>query len=107
MAVPAQMGELTLDQGLGLVEFLDGRDHRKHDFQIASTARTQQRTDLAAQQTGPVEAEPYRAPTERRVLLLLIAHVGKHLVAANVEGAERYRPVAGGVEDGAIERELL
>ena len=29
VAVAAQMRELALDQGLGLVEFVDGRDHRE------------------------------------------------------------------------------
>ena len=37
----------------------------------------------------------------------LVAHIGQHLVAADIEGAEGHRLVAGGVEHGAIERELL
>ncbi len=107
VAVPAQVGEFALDQRLGLVEFLDGGDHRKHDFQVASARGAQQRADLAAQQARAVETQSYGAPTERRVLLLDIAHVGQHLVAADVEGAERHRLVAGRIEHGAVERELL
>ena len=105
--MPAQMGELALDQRLGLVEFLDGGDHREHELQIASAGRPQQRADLAAQQARPIEPEPDRAPAQRRILLLDIAHIGQHLVAADVERAEDHRPVAGGIEHGAVERELL
>ena len=74
---------------------------------IAPAGGAQQRADLAAQQARPVEAEPDRAPAQRRVLLLDVAHIGQHLVAADVEGAEGHRLVAGGVEHGAVERELL
>ncbi len=69
-------------------------------------ARSIARTWLR-KQARPVEAEPDGAPAERRVLLLDIAHVGQHLVAADVEGAEGHGLVAGGVEHGAVERELL
>ena len=62
---------------------------------------------LAAQQSRPVESEPDRTPAQSRVLLLDIAHIGQHLVPADVEGAECHRPVAGGIQHGAIERELL
>ena len=107
VAVPAQMGQLALDQRLGLVELVHGGDHRKHDAQLAAGGGAQQRAHLAAQQAGPVEAEPDRAPAQRRVLLLDVAHIGQHLVAADVERAERHRLAAGGVEHGAIERQLL
>ena len=76
-------------------------------MQLASAAGAQQRADLAAQQAGPVEPEPDRTPAQCRVLLLDVAHIGQHLVAADVEGAERHRLVAGGVEHGTVERELL
>ena len=33
--------------------------------------------------------------------------IGQHLVAADVERAEGHRPVAGGIEHGAVKRELL
>ena len=107
VAVAAQMGQLALDQPLGLVEFLDRGDHREHQLEVAPAGRAQQRADLGAQQARAVEAEPDRAPAERRVLLFLVAHIGQHLVAADVEGAEGHRLVAGGVEHRAIERELL
>ena len=76
-------------------------------MQLAPAGGAQQRADLAAQQAGPVEAEPDGAPAERRVLLLDVAHIGQHLVAADVERAEGHRLVAGGVEHRAVERELL
>ena len=74
---------------------------------LAAAGGAQQRAHLAAQQARPVEAEPDRAPAQRRVLLFDIAHVGQHLVAADIEGAEGHRLFAGGVEHGAIERKLL
>ena len=101
------MRELALDQVLGLVEFRDGRDHRKHDLQRAAAAGAQQRAQLRAQQGRPVEPEADRAPAERRILLFDVAHVGQHLVAADVEGAERHRLAVGGLDHGAIERVLL
>ncbi len=107
VAVPTQMRELALDQRLGLVEFLDRGDHGKHDLQLASAARPQQRADLTTQQAWPVEAKPDGAPAERRVLLLDVAHIGQHLVAADIEGAEGYRLVAGCIEHRAVQRELL
>ena len=107
MAVLAQMRQLVLDQLLGLVEFVHRRDHREHQLQLASARGLQQRADLAAHQARPVEAEPDRAPAERRVLFLEGAHVGQHLVAADIEGAEGDRLVAGGVQHRAIERKLL
>ena len=76
-------------------------------LQLAPAAGAQQRAHLAAQQARPVEPEADRAPAERRVLLLDVAHVGQHLVAADIERAEGHRLVAGGVEHGAVERELL
>ena len=36
MAVLAQVGQFALDDQLGLVEFVDLRDHRKHHAQIAA-----------------------------------------------------------------------
>jgi hypothetical protein len=65
------------------------------------------RSGLAAQQPGPVEAEPDGAPAERRILLLDIAHIGQHLVAADIESAEGHRPLARGIEHGAVKPELL
>ena len=56
---------------------------------------------------GPIEPEPDRAPAERRILLLDVAHVRQHLVAADIERAEGHRLVAGGIEHGAVERVLL
>ena len=37
----------------------------------------------------------------------LVAHIGQHLVAADIERAEGHRLVARGVEHRAVERELL
>ena len=72
-----------------------------------SDAARNKRADLAAQQRRAVEAEPDRAPAERRIFLLDVAHVGQHLVAADIEGAEGHRPAGRGIEHGAVERELL
>ena len=76
-------------------------------FERAAAGGAQQRAQLRAQQGRPVEPEPDRAPAERRILLLDVAHIGQHLVAADVERAEGHRLVAGGVEHGAVERVLL
>ena len=55
----------------------------------------EQRAHLRAQQPGPVERQPDGAPAERGVLLLRLAQIGQHLVAADVEGAEHHRLAAG------------
>ena len=107
VAVTAQMRQLDLDQRLGLVELLHHGDHREHHAQFAPAGGAQQRAHLAAQQAGPVEAEPDGAPAERRIFLLDVAQIGQHLVAADIEGAEGHRPLAGGIEHGAVKRELL
>ena len=105
--VPPQMGELVFDHRLGLIEFIDHGDHREHEFERAPARGAQQRADLAAHQAGAVEAEPDRAPAERGVFLFQAAHIGQHLVAADIERAERDRLLAGGVEHGAVKRELF
>ncbi len=55
----------------------------------------QQRSHLRAQQPRTVEPEADRAPAQRRVLLLRLAQIGQHLVAADVEGAEHHRLLPG------------
>ena len=82
-------------------------DHREHQPQFAAAGGAQQRAHLAAQQARPVEAEPDRAPAERRIFLLDVAQIGQHLVAADIERAEGHRLFAGGIEHRAIERKLL
>ena len=107
MVVAAQIHQFAFHQVAGVVEFAHDRDHRKHHLQLAPRSRAQHGADLAAQQRRAIEAEPDGTPAERGVFLLHIAHVGQHLVAADVEGAERHRTAAGRVEDGAVKRQLL
>ncbi len=107
MAVLAQIGQLALDDRLGLIEFGDIRNHREHDLQRAAAAGPQQRADLAAQQSRPVEPEPDRAPAERGIFLDHGLHIGQRLVAADVERPERHGLGAGGIQHRAIERELV
>jgi len=57
----------AFDDRLGGIEFGDLGNHREHDAQRAAAAGAQQSADLAAQQPGPVEAEPDRAPAERGI----------------------------------------
>ena len=90
-------------RAFGAHELVEARDHREHDAQRAAAAGAQKCADLAAQQAGTVEAEPDRAPAQRRVFLDLGAHVGQHLVAADVEGAEGHRLGAGGIEHRAVQ----
>ena len=59
----------------------------------------QQRADLVAQQCRAIERDADRAPAERRIFLPLPARIGQHLVAAEIEGAEHHRLVAGRVEN--------
>jgi hypothetical protein len=92
--VLAQIGQLALDDALGLVEFGDRRIIGNMMLQRAAAAGAQQRADLAAQQAGPVEAEPDRAPAERGIFLDHGFHIGQRLVAADVERAEGHRLVA-------------
>ena len=107
MAMLAQIGQFAFDDGLGGVEFGDFGDHREHDPQCAAAAGPQQRADLAAQQPGPVEPEPDRAPAERGIFLDHGLHIGQRLVATDVEGAECHWLGASGVQHRAIECELV
>jgi hypothetical protein len=107
VTMPAQMRQLVLDQRLALVEFLDCRHHREHDLQRTAGGGAQQRADLAAHQAGPVEAEADRAPAHRGVLFLEGVHIGQHLVAADIQRAERHRPLLGRIQHCAIECVLL
>ena len=107
VAVPAQMRQFDLDQRLRLIEFFDDGNHRKHQLEAAPAGRSQQRANLAAQQAGPIETEPDRPPTKRRVFLLDIAHVRQYLVATNVEGAEGDRLFSRGIKNGPVECELF
>ena len=58
--------------------------------------------DLRAQQRRAVETHAHRPPTHGRVLLLRLAQVVQHLVAADIERAEDHRPVARAADDGAV-----
>ena len=107
VTVPAQMGELALDERFCFVEFFDCRDHREHQPKVAAAGRAQERANLAAQEPRAVETEPDGAPSESRILLLDVTHIGQQLVAADVECPERHRPLAGSIEHGAVERELI
>ena len=107
MAVLAQIGQLALDNRLGLVEFGDIGNHREHDLQRATAAGPQQRADLTAQQSRPVQPEPDRPPAERGIFLDHRLHIGQRLVTANVERPERHGLGAGGVQHGAVERQLV
>ena len=60
-----------------------------------------------AQKGGTVETEPDGAPAQRRIFLLDVAHVGQHLVAADIERAEGHRLVVGRIENRPVERVLL
>ncbi len=95
--------EFAIEHRAGHPEFVDGRHHRRHDLEVAPRGGADEGAKLHPQQRRPVEPDAKRAPAERRVFLLQALHVGQKLVAADVEGAEGDRPVAGGVEDGAIE----
>lgn len=63
--------------------------------------------NLAAQQARPVQSEPDRAPAERGIFLDHGFHIGQRLVAADVERAEGDGLGAGGIEHGAVQRELV
>ena len=56
---------------------------------------------------GRSRPSSYGTPPQSWVLFLLVAHIRQHLVAADVERAERHRAIAGGIEHRAVERELL
>ena len=76
-------------------------------LKAASARRAQQCAHLAAQKAGPIEAKPDRPPAQRGVFFLDIPHVRQHLVAADIERAERDRFLSGGIENRAIESELF
>ena len=83
--------------------FIDGRNHRRHDLEVAPRGGADEGAKLHPEQRRTVEPDAQRAPAERRIFLLDALHVRQELVAADVERAEGDRPVAGGVEDGAVE----
>ena len=60
VAMLTQISQFAFDHRLGLIELPHLRDHREHDAQRTPGRRAQQRTNLAAQQTGAVESEPDR-----------------------------------------------
>src|SRR6185437_326487 len=68
---------------------------------------TQQRPNLLAQHGWPVERDADGAPSHRRIFLLGVWQIGQYLVAADIERAKRHRPVAGMIEDAAVELGLL
>eukprot|EP01041_Mallomonas_annulata_P026337 gene26337-47618_t len=74
---------------------------------FAAGGGLEQGPQLAAQQARPVKPETDRPPPHRRVLLLDLAHVGQHLVAADIERAESHRPVAGRLKDCLVELVLF
>ena len=108
VAVAAQVRELFLDQGLGLIELIHRRHHREHDAQLALGGGIEQRADLRAQEPGPVQPEADRAPTKCGILFFLLeAHVGQHLVTADVERAKSDLAILGCVEDLTIKPQLF
>src|ERR1700722_10193424 len=83
-------------------EFIDSRNHRGHDLEVAPRSGADEGAKLHPEQRRPIEPNTQSAPAERRVLLLDALHVGQELVAADVERAKGDRSVASGVEDGAV-----
>ena len=82
--------------------FVDSRNHGRHDLEFAPRGGADEGAKLHPEQRRTVEPDAKSAPSERRVLLVYALHVGQELVAADVERAEGDRPLAGGVEDGAV-----
>jgi len=99
---------LLLDQRLRLVELPRLRHHREHHVERATRRRVEQRARLHLHQPLPAEREAQRAPAHRGVLvlILLVAHVGYRFVAADVDGAEHHRAVAGRLEHSTVEAGL-
>ena len=92
---------------LGAVELVHGRDHREHDLERRAR-RPPSAGRGSACAAGPAgrarcgsRASPAPGSPPRP------AHVGQHLVAADVERAEGDRPVAGRSHHRAVERVLL
>src|ERR1700722_11303868 len=103
MATALAPVEFMIEQRARDSVFVDGRNHRGHDPEIAPRGGADEGAKLHPQQRRAVETDAKRTPSERRVLLVSALHVGQKLVAADVECAEGDRPVASGVEDGAVE----
>src|SRR6185437_9472900 len=96
-------GEFAVEHRPRALKFVDRRNHRRHDLEVAPRCGADEGAELHAQQRRTVEPDAKRAPSERGVRLLEALHIGQELVAADVEGAEGDLPIAGGVEDGAVE----
>ncbi len=98
-AAPFGPRHLVVHQGARRAEFLHAGDQGEHHAERAPLSGPDQGAQLQAQQGWPVQAQAHRAPAQGRVVLALGVQIGQHLVAAQVQGAEDHRHVAGAVDD--------
>ena len=95
------------EQFLGAAQFLEARDHREHDAHVEARGGAQDGAQLNLEQPRHFERDANRAPSEERILLARHPHVGRILVGADVEGANRHRALAERLQHPVVERDLL
>ena len=97
--------DLLLEQGAGFLIFPWLGDHREHDAQYRAVAMPR-----SARGPGPSSGSSGRAigaarasPSPDFRLVLLVGEIGQRLIAADVDGPEDHRLVAGGVEHALVQ----
>ncbi len=102
--------QLRPDLGRDLLRPLhlpDGGDHREHDVEIAVGGRPVERTQLRAEDVLAGEADPDRAVSERRVLLLIEMEVVDLLVRSDVQCPDNDLLAGHHLDHGTVRLELL
>ena len=66
----------------------------------------QQSPQLQLQQCRPLDGQSRRTPAHGRVVFFRLPEIGERLVGANIERADRDRPVAGSIEHRGVMPDL-
>jgi len=82
------------EDGQGAAQFLEPRDHRKHDLHVPHRARPDDGSQLRFENVNPLERKADGAVTQERIHLIARIERARHLVATQIESAddERMRP---------------
>ena len=84
----AQFGFAFFDERVGLVQFVEAGNHRIHHLHVALGAGAEDGAELGAEQFRLREAEPDRAPAEKRIDLLRELQMRGKFVAAQIKRAD-------------------
>ncbi len=107
MTLPLQLLLNLLEEGSRLLDFLNCGDHREHDSQIMAGAGAQQRSQLNLEQAWLIEAHANRPPAQERIVFVAQIHVGKGLIAADIQCAHYDGSTFHGFQDRLVGGILL